>query len=293
MELNDLLREHDVDPERTLVLRHRPSEPAFRKALALAMDDRLDLFDAYQAYQGETVERSIKDRMGGWVASFVAYGAGKAVFVGIYEIAGSWSVTRQEFWLVPAHLELKALGNPCWKDDDTRETRLLFDLRRTEILADWRGKLVVKWPPPEIGWYRRAHKNAMPVVAIREDSWFADAMPAWDAVDYTWAELRVLSSRAQDALRQWRVIYLIWDGADGKGYVGAAYGADNLMGRWGDYCNTGHGGNKHLRLRPPELFRFTILQRVSPDMTVGDITKLEASWKDRLHTRFPDGLNDN
>jgi hypothetical protein len=38
---------------------------------------------------------------------------------------------------------------------------------------------------------------------------------------------------------------------------------------------------------------FTILQRVSPDMEAEDVIQLEATWKKRLHTRPPHGLNDN
>jgi hypothetical protein len=35
------------------------------------------------------------------------------------------------------------------------------------------------------------------------------------------------------------------------------------------------------------------LQRVSPDMPADDVIRLEASWKLRLHTRSPFGLNSN
>jgi hypothetical protein len=64
-------------------------------------------------------------------------------------------------------------------------------------------------------------------------------------------------------------------------------------GRWVGYAATGHGGNRLLRQRDPKHFRFSILQRVSPDMDATDVIRIEASWKDRLHTRHPWGLNDN
>ncbi len=48
-----------------------------------------------------------------------------------------------------------------------------------------------------------------------------------------------------------------------------------------------------LRKRDPQHFRFTILQRVSPDMDSDDVIRLESTWKERLHTRMPYGLNDN
>ena len=94
-------------------------------------------------------------------------------------------------------------------------------------------------------------------------------------------------------LSEWRAIYFIFDTMDGKGYVGSAYGAENLLGRWLGYAARGHGGNVLLRQRDPSHFRFSILQRVSPDMDAGDVIRLEATWKERLHTRAPFGLNDN
>jgi hypothetical protein len=85
----------------------------------------------------------------------------------------------------------------------------------------------------------------------------------------------------------------IFDTSDGKGYVGAAYGEGNLLDRWQNYAASGHGGNCLLRPRDPRSFRFSILQRVSPDMDAGDIIQIESSWKQRLHTHKPYGLNDN
>ena len=64
------------------------------------------------------------------------------------------------------------------------------------------------------------------------------------------------------------------------------------MARWRNYRDTGHGGNRLLRRRDPAAFVFTILQRVSPDMQASEVAQLEASWKERLHTRTH-GLNDN
>ena len=85
----------------------------------------------------------------------------------------------------------------------------------------------------------------------------------------------------------------IFDTIDRKGYVGSAYGESNLLGRWLNYAARGDGGNKLLRPRDPSTFRFTILERVSPDMNSTEIIQLENSWKRRLHTKSPLGLNEN
>lgn len=126
-----------------------------------------------------------------------------------------------------------------------------------------------------------------------EDSALDAVMPRWNEIELTWEELAVIPTRWKSALSEWRGIYYIFDTSDGKGYVGSAYGKDNLLGRWLNYATHGHGGNVLLRQRDPTNFRFTILQRVSPDMEADDIIRLEGSWKQRLHTHKPYGLNEN
>lgn len=59
-----------------------------------------------------------------------------------------------------------------------------------------------------------------------------------------------------------RAIYYIFDPSDGKGYVGSAYGSENLLQRWLGYAATGHGANPHLKMRDRQNFQFTILERV-------------------------------
>lgn len=86
-------------------------------------------------------------------------------------------------------------------------------------------------------------------------------------------------------MAQWRGIYLIWDTVRQAGYVGSAGGADDILGRWQDYARTGHGGNVELRRSEPRDLRFSILQRTSPDLEPTQVVAIEASWKERLHTR--------
>lgn len=177
--------------------------------------------------------------------------------------------------------------------EESRSSCLWFELALTDFYAYWKGKLIVGWPPPERAWWRRSHRNEFPVIAILEDSALDAAMPEWDEIELSWEELGVLPTRWTAKLSEWRGIYYIFDTADGKGYVGSAYGESNLLGRWLNYAARGHGGNKLLRQREPRNFRFTILQRVSPDLPATDVIRLEGSWKRRLHTRAPYGLNDN
>jgi hypothetical protein len=107
-----------------------------------------------------------------------------------------------------------------------------------------------------------------------------------------WANLKDFLNHNSHALREWRGVYYILDRASRRGYVGAAYGAQNLLGRWREYAASGHGGNKRLKGINPRRFQFSILQLVAPSMEQEDVVRLEQSWIRRLQTRTPYGLND-
>lgn len=291
MHLNDLLTAKGYDPQQVLVLRHRPFEAALNRVLPWLAAERHELFNAYQQAQREKVEKAMTTAR--YVASFIGHAAGKAVFVGLYEIKGSTQISRKQYWSKPENIELHSLGMSGFTDDDPRDSLLWFDLALTDFHRDWQGKLVVGWPQPERSWWRRAQNNVMPVRAIHEQSIFEEAMPTWTAINLSWDELRVIPQKWKAALQEWRGIYYIFDTSDGKGYVGSAYGKTNLLGRWENYAATGHGGNRLLLKRDPQHFQFTILERLSPDLDDASVTQIESSWKERLHTRQPWGLNDN
>jgi len=291
MNLNDLLLAKNIKPEQVLVFRHRPSEPELNKVLPWLAAEKPDVFNAYQQTQKEKVEKAMLSA--GYVASFIGHEPGKALFVGLYSIGVSKPLSRDEFWQVPAYAEMKAFGMKGLFEDEGRSTVLWFDLLPTDLYVPWKGKLIVGWPPPERSWWRWADRNTIPILAILEDSALDSAMPKWNEIALSWEQLGVLPARWRGALSQWRGIYYIFDTSDGKGYVGSAYGANNLLGRWLNYAASGHGGNSLLRKRDPRNFRFTILQRVSPDMDSDDVIQIEGTWKERLHTRPPWGLNDN
>lgn len=294
MNLNDLIERAGIDPEQVIALRHRPKERDLNKVLPWLAAERHDLFNAYQQTQAKPLENAMAKMVGtGYVASFIGRKPGTALFIGLYSISGAKPLTVEQLLQIPAHRELHKYGMMGGTAEDSRDSILWFDLESTDFCSSWKGKLIVGWSPPERSWWRRAHRNDLQVLAILEDSSLDASMPPWDEIDLSWGELKVLPSRWKSALSQWRAVYYIFDTACGKGYVGSAYGTENLFGRWQNYAADGHGGNKLLRVRSAEDLRFSILQRVSPDAEARDVIRLESSWKERLHTRAPLGLNDN
>jgi hypothetical protein len=247
---------------------------------------------ASQVLADERVQNVMRDLTGaGYVASFIGHKPGKALFVGLYSIAVSKPLTYEEYWEIPANVELKAYGKRVTSRADWPSSLLLFELVPLDFCKSWKGKLIVDWPPPERSWWRRAHRNELGVHAILEDSALVAKKPKWDECVLSWDQLSVLPTTWRSAIEQWRGIYYIFDDSDGKGYVGSAYGTDNLLGRWQNYATTGDGGNLLLRQRDQSHFRFSILQVVAQDMKPEEVINIESSWKERLHTRAPLGLN--
>ena len=289
--LNSMLQASAIALEQLIVFRHRPYEPELNRVFDNVAGERGDLFDCYQNTHSARTEAALTRAK--YVASFIRYKAGTAVFVGLYEVKTWREMSVEECVARPAHVELMSLGMIGIKSTDGRSSLLEFDLKRTDWLSDWRGRLIIRWPGLERSWYRWADRNEFAVEAIALQSVLTKPMPAWNEVVLTWAELAVLPDGWRAALRQWRGVYLIVDQTDGKQYVGSAYGTENILQRWLEYSRTGHGGNKLLRERDARQFLFSILQRVGPDLDDASVIAVEKTWKARLNTRAPAGLNEN
>jgi len=286
--LNTLLDSAGLTPADTLVARHTPKERALRRVMPWMVAERADLFAVFQALQAESFEKAMTRAK--FMASFLENGPKSAIFAGLYRIDGHRRVNHEEYWAIAENQELRELGMEGM-EAGSRDP-LLFDLSLMEPMSDWIGKLCIGWPGLERSWWRWADRNVMPVTAIHAESAFARGMPAWEDLVLSWSELQLLPATWRARLAEWRGIYFIFDVARGQGYVGSAYGQDNILGRWRSYAATGHGGNVKLRDSDPADLRFSILQRTSPDTLGEEVVALESAWKARLHTRSH-GLNVN
>ena len=76
MDLNDLLREVSIDPDTTLVLRHRPKPAELRRVLPWLAVEKPEVFNAYQQTQGPKVEKQMLKAS--HVASFIGHEPGRA-----------------------------------------------------------------------------------------------------------------------------------------------------------------------------------------------------------------------
>ncbi len=290
MEFKDLLIAKDIDPSRTLVLRHRPQEPQLRMVLPWLAAEHPDLYNAYQQSQFPDAERMFQRAK--YVASFIGIDARTARFAGLYSVDGWKTITNKEYWQIPQNQKLKMHGMKGLSPD--RKSALWFDLVLMPFYADWRGRLSIKWPGLERAWKRWADRNEFAVDAISDKSVFEREMPKWDELVLLWSDLNVLPQKWRTILQQWRGVYYVFDKSDARGYVGSASGNENLFQRWMNYAKTGHGGNKLLRGRDSRNFQFSILRLLNHDEDKEEVIRIETTWKKRLHTyKEEGGLNDN
>lgn len=283
LRFNDLLRAVDIAPEETAVLLHTPRERRFARVLPFLAMDAPDVLEAFQSVHSERATATLKRRR--FMASFVRVEAGTLAFVGVFQNNGCAERPAEALLRDPsmrrvvhefgANTILLSLEGRTWP---------AFDFERLPALSDYVGRVQIR-PKLTQSYARLAENLDAEIVALSEGSILAAAAPDWRDFIVTAPEIRALPRSWAARLREWRGVYMILDQADGKRYVGSAYGAENLLGRWQHHVAATYGITAHLKGRRTDGFRFSILERVSPDLPAEEVIALEHGWMDRLGTR--------
>lgn len=103
-----------------------------------------------------------------------------------------------------------------------------------------------------------------------------------------------------EALKKVTGVYCLTDTKTGKLYIGSATGGEGVAGRWGNYLDSKHGGNKKLITLYKEKgseyfeehFTFTLLEYFGLSYDPAKIIEREQYWKHCLNT-IKSGYNDN
>lgn len=295
MEFNDLLRIKGFDLKNVALALHKMSASAARRALCQMVEEDPEAFNAYQSTHPAIQEATLKSRA--FLASFVMTGEGHFTFVGLFANAGAQPFTDEDQATRALFLRMRNKINgkagPVLSDQDERladlNDRLLFDLPKVDMLDDLCGRLKVSDPGGR-NYMRLADKTGLPVLELTQASRVTPPMPDWDELVLGAEEVRDLPRDWRVRLGSWRGIYLITDRADGARYVGAAYGEDNLLGRWSQHIAGQRGITKELARRSPASFQFSILELLSPSADAHSVIQSEHKWMARLAT-IKYGLN--
>jgi hypothetical protein len=286
MEFTHLLQIAGLPASDVALCLHKPGDPRERRILAMWAAERRDLFDAYQSTHPAGPEATLKRRP--VLASFVPRKDGTHLFCGLWDRRGWAWATNAELDADPRFAEMRvALGHAGFAAEWSSkgfEERARFDLVPRTELADLDGRLAVADPGGR-AYMRLAETTPLRVVEIAAHAAYVPPIPSWRHLTLSAAEVRALPAEWAQRLREWRGVYLITDEADGSRYVGVAYGAENLLGRWRAHVEGATGVTRELARRPTDGFRFSILERLGPDATVAEVTAAEQGWIERLHTR--------
>jgi GIY-YIG catalytic domain len=294
MELRDVFRAHGLDLAEIAVLFHVSDKPKLHKALPMLAEQEPDLFDAFQNQHGPQVEATLKKRK--YIATFVNVGANDYIYSGLFEVRGSRFQTMAELDGDPRRVLLQQRYDDTVFADLGRQTgqagRLVFALEPRAETVDLIGRLMVAKPVANRNYRFKAENLDCPIVEIARHRQLVPPPPDWREFVVSADELRSLPRDWAARLAGWRGVYLITDARDGARYVGAAYGVENLLGRWRAHVAREKGVTAELGQRSTTAFRFSILQLLLHDADASEVQALEANWKLRLHTREW-GLNRN
>jgi len=293
VEFNDILRGAGIDPAEVGLILHKPGDPHLRRMVCHIAADRPDLFAAYQGTHAAVQEATLKARR--IAASFVMAESGQLTFVGLYQQTGWQDLSAEALDVRPDMQALQRLTGE-WRfrqqaTENGRQAWALFRLPPMPALAELGGRLVVA-DPGQRNYLRRAETTPLPVLEIRRNPSLSPEMPAWDRLVLGAEDLADLPRSWAIRLADWRGVYLLLDRRDGQRYVGSAYGAENLLGRWRAHVAHDTGVTAELGRRPTDLFLFSILELLTHTAAPEQVLAAEESWKLRLHTR-PFGLNRN
>jgi len=288
---NDALIKLGADPREVALIFHTPLEPAFRRALPWLVQERRALFEYFQSYHSRSVEPTLKKRP--LMAAFVAVENGHQAFVGLYERVNWRERPIEELEGDPSGgLLNRDFGVPLLAEHCRREgvaAWTFFDFRLTDKLASLQGRLMVEKPTGR-RYVRLADNLAPEIIELTAGPALVAPPPDWRHFILSAPEIATLPGSWSARLAEWRGVYLIADTSDGARYVGSAYGENNLLGRWRAHVQGDHGVTAELSRRETRGFRFSILERVSPDMEARDVIEIENNWKLRLDT-IANGLN--
>lgn len=214
-------------------------------------------------------------------------------------------INKQGEWLFVGIYE--SFGVKETKINEEGKKLHIYDTKlKEDIGGEFIGKLVVgfdlKEESPSAARQRYRYLESlldkMEVLELKREV-LKREFPGYDSVNVSWKELESLieTSAWKTALQNQKAVYLIVDRKTGKKYVGSAYGDNMLLGRWRNYIENGHGGNKLLKTLDfeyiKENFKYSILEIFKSSVDNETIINRESFWKEVLLTRGEFGYNDN
>jgi hypothetical protein len=268
-------------------------KPARVKLVRQKDPERVDLYDkykydkewfvAYQSAQWDPIFYNVD-----YIVTFLGEEGRLSRFIGVYKILG---------------VQEKSDYDP----DSLTDGRYIYKMEEVEkfegfkSFEDLRERVIIDWGKSTLAWHQWIN-NEKEVVQIHPGLHYKQFTDYFSFILDFYELKEIISNEYADwkkTLSATKGVYLISDTKTGKLYVGSAYGANGIWGRWNEYVNTnGHGGNKTLKelMKQDENyarnFRFSILMLLPSTVTNKEAIEKEQLFKRKLGTNAF-GLNNN
>lgn len=271
------------------ILKLRGLDTSKKIKLVRHQDKRHDLYElmttgqleTYQACQSKPVLEC--DLM----ISFIGLPYNRARFYGVYKVHSRSKVSDTN--LPDTYTIQESPDN--W----------FYHLEKEAGFGDLEERVVIDWGASTRAWHQwlteKEIVEILPTGYSREFPGFLDFVLSHDELTRIFEHPE--ANRAwKTALSSVAGIYLILNTSTGGQYIGSASGANGIYGRWKDYAENGHGGNKLLKniceskINAYKDFKFSILRTLPKTLTQKEIIEFENFYKEKLGSRAF-GLNEN
>lgn len=282
MDLDEIIRLKGFDPKTFRLVRH-----GFKEIDPLrTYQSNRALFEAYQSFQSKGKFADAK-----YIAAFAPFHGTQAMLLGVWRVDGE---TIPNSDAPPSQLTLIASYN--WSLDGS-----YYHLCEQSEFNEFSGRLIIDWGGSTRSWVQT--KTSKPVTALLPPNAIAE-FESYESTVLMHHELVQMMRNSisnytwHNALRSVNGIYCITDTRNGRNYVGSAYGAGGIWGRWSNYSLNGHGDNKRLvallaeEPQAVEALQFSILEILPATSTPKDAVTKENLWKQKLGSRVG-GYNHN
>ena len=275
---SDVLKKVGLPPEKTKLIRHALTHKCFKAC-----------YDTNKVYE-YTCHQKVGFSQGYeyWV-TFVSDSGTLCKLHSCYRVGNASADTP----------DIMPDGLPEIEAQNFTGDNLYFCLEPLDILSEYENKLVIDWGRGTRTWHQKGTAEKA-IISIQ-----GDVFPGFERLCLTYDKLANLIKNPKgyeawySALSSVNAIYLISDRKTGCLYVGSAYNANGLWGRWSNYVSTGgHGGNTRMmevmQKNPARChdLQFSVLQILPKTMTGDEIIQAENLWKEKLLTK-KFGWNDN
>lgn len=282
---NLLLKEAGINPKDVYLARHQDKRTP--KSILRSHNSPPSLYELwmtnpveFEKYQRLQSNNCFSKR--NHLASFVATPSKDTLFVGMYKMQGAGKP--------PADLNVCPFSGRIVN----RKTAFYYDFEKDERFSKYEGKLVVNWGTGYRRWSQNAdskkagNKEIIEISNGRKEPKF----PGFSEFKWDISEIEMIPESWKRILESSKGIYLQQCMACGSMYVGKADGEEGFWGRFRAYARTRHGGNEGMKRHHHNRYVVTIME-VVPKRYLGDIDKIESTWKDKLGSREKWGLNKN